>query len=275
LTRPLRVLAILGSPKRNGNGHAIARRIERELRSLGDVEMTILFLADAGLGLCKGCFGCIRNGEDRCPCGDDRALIEREIDAHDGIILVSPGYVQNVSGLMKNFMDRMAYTHHRPKWFDKRVMVVANGGAGLPLVLDALRKALGGPRVTAELQVLALPWPMQPRTVERNERALRKAVAAFHASLGRGAPASPTFGEYVGFRFFKLTSPGTREWLPADYEWYKDKADYYYPARIGMGKRLGAALVTRLVLFMMKGMAPGTEPRPVREMEAAAERPPS
>jgi multimeric flavodoxin WrbA len=32
----------------------------------------------------------------------------------DGVIFASPGYTANVSGLMKNLMDRLAYTAHRP-----------------------------------------------------------------------------------------------------------------------------------------------------------------
>jgi multimeric flavodoxin WrbA len=53
--------------------------------------------------------------------------------------------MQNVSWLVKNFIDRFAYTHHRPKFLDKRVMIIANGGAGLDKLLDSLGIAIGGP----------------------------------------------------------------------------------------------------------------------------------
>ena len=61
---------------------------------------------------------------------------------------------------MKNFMDRMAYTNHRPHFFGKKVMIVANGGAGLKKTLDGLRIAIGGPEVVSELIYNQLPWPV-------------------------------------------------------------------------------------------------------------------
>lgn len=77
-----------------------------------------------------------------------------------GMNLNTPGYVQNVSGLMKGFIDRMVYTHHRPRFLGKKMMVVANGGAGLDKTLAALRIALGGPTVVSEMAYMQLPWPI-------------------------------------------------------------------------------------------------------------------
>ncbi|NLI73789.1 MAG: flavodoxin family protein [Euryarchaeota archaeon] len=42
------------------------------------------------------------------------------IERSDGIILISPGYVQNVSGLMKNFIDRFAYTNHHSRFSENK-----------------------------------------------------------------------------------------------------------------------------------------------------------
>ena len=61
------------------------------------------------------------------------------------------------------------------------------------------------------------------------------------------------------FKFFKITSPETRKWLPADYEYYKDKQDYFYPTKIGVGKKMAAGFITRLLLFLLKDMGPKME----------------
>ena len=50
------------------------------MRRLWEIEFTYLFLADANLERCKGCFGCISNGEDRCPFRDDLVKVEGQIE---------------------------------------------------------------------------------------------------------------------------------------------------------------------------------------------------
>ena len=119
------------------------KEIEARMSTHGEVEMEILHLRDANLGQCRGCFQCISRGEDHCPMRKEMETVEERIEAADGIILISPGYVQNVSALMKNFIERMAYTNHRPRFFGKKVMLVANGGSGLDKTLDGLRVAIG------------------------------------------------------------------------------------------------------------------------------------
>jgi NAD(P)H-dependent FMN reductase len=254
----MKVLAIMGSPRKNGTGSKVVGEIGRRLRAKGDVEVEVLHLADLDLKPCRGCFNCIRLGEDRCPLKDDRVGIERKIEAADGLILVSPGYVQNVSGLMKNFMDRMAYTNHRLRFFDKKVMIVANGGAGLDKTLDALRIAIGGPEVVSELAYVQLPWPTSPRSQEKKEKALDREVAKFYAALVK-KDMRPSFGNYMRFKFFKSASESAKEWLPADHAYYHDLEDYYYDVKIGTGTKVLAAISMAIAMRMMKDMAPWSE----------------
>ena len=70
------VLAIIGSPRKMGNSYKIVKRIEERMRTLGDVEFNYLFLRDAHLELCRGCWSCLSVGDDRCPLKDDRKDIE-------------------------------------------------------------------------------------------------------------------------------------------------------------------------------------------------------
>ncbi len=251
----MKVLAIMGSPRRNGTGAEVVRKIEQRLKEKGEVEIDMLHLADADLKPCRGCFSCIKLGEDRCPYKDERIAIEKRIEAADGIILVSPGYVQNVSGLMKNFMDRMCYTNHRLRFFDKKMMIVANGGAGLDKTLDALRIAIGGPEVVSELAYIQLPWPIRPKAIEKRERALARAVDRFHDAMVR-KDMRPSFGNYMRFRFFKSASEAAKEYLPADHAYYRDLDGYYYDVKVGMGTRMAAAISMAIAVPLMKDMAP-------------------
>jgi multimeric flavodoxin WrbA len=251
----MKVLAIMGSPRKNGTGTRVVREIERRMKEKGDVEVEVLHLADLDLKPCRGCFSCIKLGEDHCPLKDDRAMVEQKIEAADGLILVSPGYVQNVSGLMKNFMDRMAYTNHRLRFFGKKVMIVANGGAGLDKTLDALRIAIGGPDVVSELAYMELPWPTRPRAQEKKDKALEREVSRFYDALVKG-DMRPSFSNYMRFKFFKGASESAKEWLPADYAYYHDLNDYYYDVKIGTGTKVLAAISMAIAMRMMKDMAP-------------------
>lgn len=265
----MRILAIMGSPKRKGTGYEVVNRIEREMRKRGEVEFDYLFLRDANLGMCRGCFNCIVRGEDTCPMSEERKVLERRMEAADGLILVSPSYVQDVSGTMKNFMDRMAYTHHRPILLDKKVMLVANGGAGQKHVLRGLRNAIGGPEVACELSYLKAEWELSPKVMAKQQRELERQADRFYDALAAGRKA-PSFSSYMGFYFFKRISEEVKEEIPADYQFYKDKEEYYYPVKIGAGKRLAAGLLFRVVTFTMRGMAPYKgEARPDKKTENA------
>ncbi len=254
----MKVLAIMGSPRKNGTGTKVVREIESNLNNRGDVKVEVLYLTDFDILPCRGCFTCIKFGEARCPIRDDLVKIEQMIEKADGLILVSPGYVQNVSGLMKNFMDRMAYTNHRPRFFGKKMMIVANGGAGLSKTLDALRIAIGGPEVVSELQYMQLPWPTRPKAQAKKEKDLDRATAKFFDALMEN-DMQPSFSNYLRFRFFKTASESAKKWLPADYEYYHDLTEYYYDVKIGIGTKILATISMNVAMRMMRNMAPWPE----------------
>lgn len=63
----MKILAVIGSPKGKGAGYKIVKMIEDRMKVLGDVEFEYLFLKDANLKLCTGCYNCMAKGEDKCP----------------------------------------------------------------------------------------------------------------------------------------------------------------------------------------------------------------
>jgi multimeric flavodoxin WrbA len=243
----LKVLAILGSPKGKGNGYKIAQKIKEHMTTQGQLEFDFLLLKDANLKLCKGCFTCISKGEDLCPLKDERESI-----------LISPSYVQNVSWLMKNFIDRFAYTNHRPRFFKQKILLVANGGAGLNKTLDSLRNALGGASIVDKLAVTVTPWPRSDNAEKETDAKIHKTAVKFYQAL-QSKKETPSFQEYMRFRFFKAASPSLKEYLPADYEFYKEKNEYYYPIKIGLGKRIGASIMLKIGFFLMRNTGPRKE----------------
>ncbi len=128
----MKILAIMGSPRKKGNTYKVVQEIEERMKEMGDLEFEYLFLKDANLEPCRGCHTCLLKGEDLCPIDDDRPKIEEQILNSDGVILASPVYLFNVSALMKKFLDRFAYVCHRPRFFNQYLMSVSTaGGSGL------------------------------------------------------------------------------------------------------------------------------------------------
>jgi multimeric flavodoxin WrbA len=90
----------------------------------------ILYLGHMDVQLCRGCRTCFDHGEDKCPLKDDLPTIKAHMDAADGIILASPVYVNDVNGIAKNWMDRLAYVCHRPAFAGKCAYLLATVAGG-------------------------------------------------------------------------------------------------------------------------------------------------
>ena len=99
----MRVLIINGSPRKNGVTAAVLHRIEENLRGAG-IEVLFYNLEEMKMSHCTGCNYCYRIGH--CCMEDDAELLSKRIEEADGIVLGSPTYASNVSGLMKDFIDR-------------------------------------------------------------------------------------------------------------------------------------------------------------------------
>jgi hypothetical protein len=68
-----------------------------------------------------------------------------------------------------------------------------------------------------------------------------KAFAAFERFLARiekGGRDKPPLDMLIPFSIFKYVSEIDKENMPADYEYYKDKKDYYYDIKIPFYKKL-------------------------------------
>jgi len=251
----MKVLAIIGSPKK-GNSYRITQQVENCLKSYAnsdnigkvDLEFDYLFLKETNLEMCEGCFACIPYGEDKCPLKDSRADIEKRILASDGIILVSPVYSANVTWLMKNFMDRFAYTLHRPIFVNQKLMLlVTYGEVGLKETLKSLSTTMGGSYLASKLAVKTPPLKYRPKYEEKIAHDVEKASKKFYRSLKSDKPLPPTFWNVLWFQAFKIQSEKTKHHYPADYDFYKDKEYFFYETKVNPLKTFVAKLMVRLV----------------------------
>ena len=107
------VLGIVGSSRKSGNTDLLVQKVLAGAQSQG-LETRMLFLSDFQISHCCGCEKCRRLL--RCTVDDGMQEIYPLLEQAKGLVLGSPTYFYNVSGLTKSFIDRL-YCY---EFFDKR-----------------------------------------------------------------------------------------------------------------------------------------------------------
>lgn len=106
----MKVVAINGSPKNNGNTAQLIDTIAQALAK-ENIETEVLHVGNKTIRGCFGCGGCAKNQDERCVAKDDECVneyIQKMKDA-DGIILGTPVHFAGIAGTMKSFLDRAFY----------------------------------------------------------------------------------------------------------------------------------------------------------------------
>ncbi len=124
----MKIIAICGSPRR-GNTEFVLKRILEKAGAFG-AKTEIVLLREKRIEFCNGCLSCDSTGE--CAIRDDMQLIYPELESADLIIFGSPNYFSNVSGMMKNFIDRLNPFYANKKLKDKKTAVIVIGQDGIP-----------------------------------------------------------------------------------------------------------------------------------------------
>ena len=102
----MKIVAINGSPRKNGNTAQCLEAVGREVTAAG-VEFQV-FQPGPDVRPCMACYHCLNTGSLRCVRDDDGVndIIAACIGA-DGILLASPVYHGGVAGGMKCVLDRL------------------------------------------------------------------------------------------------------------------------------------------------------------------------
>jgi multimeric flavodoxin WrbA len=120
------IIAICGSP-RKGNTEFTLRKFLVKAEELGH-KTELVLLREKRIEHCSGCLDCDQS-ENGCPVRDDMKFIIERLLASDFIILGSPNYFSNVSGLMKNFIDRLHPVYKNNELNDKKVIAILVGAS--------------------------------------------------------------------------------------------------------------------------------------------------
>lgn len=101
------------------------------LEDLKDGADTLISLADKNIHYCLGCISCVNNLEEYCVINDDMREIYHEMEKADKIVIATPIYMNHISGILKNVIDRlMPYFSHDELLKGKKVYIITVGQMG-------------------------------------------------------------------------------------------------------------------------------------------------
>lgn len=104
----MKVVAINGSPRKNGNTFILLNYTLEEIKKAG-IETELIQTAGLKLEGCNACHGCFKNKDGKCVIKDDMQPIIDKLIECDGMILGSPSYYADISSELKAIIDRTGF----------------------------------------------------------------------------------------------------------------------------------------------------------------------
>ena len=104
----MKVIAVNGSPKADGNTYNSLKLVGDELQKEG-IEFEIIHIGNKVIRGCIACGSCAKTLNERCIFTDEVNDALQKLKAADGILLGSPVHYAGVAGTMKSFLDRLFY----------------------------------------------------------------------------------------------------------------------------------------------------------------------
>ncbi|NHJ22674.1 MAG: flavodoxin family protein [Candidatus Lokiarchaeota archaeon] len=247
----MKVVAFIGSARKKHTYNAV-KQLMNNLQSFDAIEYEIVQLSNYRLEVCKGCKTCINKGEEFCPLNDDRDILIEKMINSDGIIFASPNYFFQISGLMKIFLDRIAFFGHRPLFFGKAftslVVQGVYGGKKLVKYLDFIGKVLGC-NVTKGCCLNSLE-PMTEKGQNKINKILNKQSKKFYSNLIKKEYTTPSLLQLTMFRITRTSMKLAQNETFRDYEYYKKngwfESNYYHPVQLGPFKKTMGKLFDKI-----------------------------
>ena len=115
----MKVIGIVGSPRKNGNTEILTSHTLKAIAEEG-LDTEVVRLAGLDIKPCNACMACAK--EEQCSIKDDLFPLYLKCKAADGIILASPVYYGSATALIKAFMERAGYiSRHNGEPFSGKV----------------------------------------------------------------------------------------------------------------------------------------------------------
>lgn len=182
----MKILGVLGSPRRGGNSDILLEEALRGAREAG-AEVEKIVLDRLQIRGCRDCKSCNETG--RCDIDDDMQQVLEKVLQSQGIIHSCPIYFYSMTAQMKAYLDRWCalydekwqfHSHYLPRMRGKNIAVIAVCGDSdikmAELAIDPFQRL-----VRAETNIfkwggsLAVPSVDVIGEVQQNQKVLEKA----------------------------------------------------------------------------------------------------
>jgi len=105
-----RILVINGATREDGNTDVIVKKLAEGIQTAG-LNVKCATLRTLKISDCIGCCQCLR--ESTCHFQDDMTKLRDDVVDADVLVFASPIYWCEVTALMKTFIDRLYFYHHK------------------------------------------------------------------------------------------------------------------------------------------------------------------
>ena len=222
----MKILIIHGSPRR-GNTWKILNKVKEKINEEIDADYEIIELSKMKIPMCTGCFNCILKSEEKCPHYESIKYINDKITWCDAMIITSPVYSLQVSGQLKNFIDHMSYNFHRPKYFNKKSLIITTtGGVRAKEIANYIKEVLTFWGINTTYK---LPIVYRDNNLEKYDKQIDKVLSKFIYTLKNKKIKAPTFKTVASYNSFRSMSTTFYTKGNPDYDYWKNSELYKYP----------------------------------------------
>jgi multimeric flavodoxin WrbA len=151
----MNILVVNGSPRgAQGNTEVLVKAFLEGAHNAG-AESETIYLKDKKINHCTGCFSCWFNTPGVCIHKDDMPELMMKVPKADIVVYAVPLYIYTVTGMMKDFMDRLlplaqpfvdivdGLSTHPPRFKEageRSVVLISNSGFPEPKHFSALKE---------------------------------------------------------------------------------------------------------------------------------------
>jgi multimeric flavodoxin WrbA len=257
----MKILAIIGSYRRNGNTDQIVGLIRTHLQKEADqaqtpLEIETIYLGQQDLHFCRGCRICFDRGEEHCPVKDDLPGLKARMLSADGVLMASPVYVDDVSGMIKTLIDRLCHVCHRPQFAGKVAYLVATTGdsrTGKTLETMSMSLRTWGFHIAGQMGFKMGALMKHDETLRRYDAQAALAARRLFTALSRQSYRWPSFFSLMMFKIQQRAWQAKLEPDSLDYRywqqmgWLDPQKTFYFPHRAG-GFKVALARLTGIVI---------------------------
>lgn len=207
-------ILIINGGSRLGNTWELTMLVKEELTLISnEIDYTEIHLKDLNLPFCLGCSLCFRKGHNYCPHNTIIQNLMDKIEESDGVIFSAPTYNMQMPALTKNIVDHLCFMLHRPRYFDKKGLIISTtGGVGAKNATKSMAATMNGWGFNRcyQLPIAAISWNDYNST-EKHKRKMRSISKKFYEDVASKKLHAPSYSVLIPYNLFRGMSFDYRE----------------------------------------------------------------